>query len=136
MSAFDTRLISPTELEMTFRVQYSDCDPQNMAHHHKYVIWMEIARCELLRERGVAYADLEKADVYFVVAKLALRYRKGAFYDDVLRLVIRQTSGTRVKIEHAYQIFRDNTLLTEADTTLVCVDADGRPRVIPDDLAI
>ena len=130
------RVISRNEIEIHTRVNYHECDPQNMAHHSRYVIWLENARCEMLRTQSVSYAELEKRGIYFVVARLNLRYRKAARYDDQIRIVIRQTAGTSVKVEHEYAIYRGDELLTEADSTLVCVDASGRPRVIPSELAI
>src|SRR5690606_391074 len=95
-------------------------------------IWMEIARTELLRRAGMPYRELEASGVGFVVARMSLRYRRPARYDDVLRVRCRSLPVTGVKIEHDYEIYRDNELLTTAQTTLVCVDGSGRPQPIPE----
>ena len=73
--------------EVEVRVRYCECDPMNVAHHSVYPIWMEIARTELLRQCGAAYRDLEASGIFFVVARLSVRYQKSAHYDDVLRIV-------------------------------------------------
>jgi acyl-CoA thioester hydrolase len=113
-------------------VRYCECDQMGVAHHSVYAIWMEIARTEMLRREGVCYRDLEAAGVVFVVARMSLRYRRPARYDDVLTVQCRSLPVTGVKIEHEYAIYRGSDLLTTAQTTLVCVDRQGRPQPIPE----
>lgn len=119
--------------EVEVRVRYHECDPMNVAHHAVYPVWLEIARTELLRQRGMAYRDCEAAGIYFVVARMSLKYRRPARYDDVLRVVVKARPSAGVKVEHDYDIIRwgDKELLTTASTTLVCVDRNGRACPIP-----
>ncbi len=72
------------QTDMTVRVRYAECDPQNVVHHASYPVWLEMARTELLREQGVVYRELEASGVMFVVARLSVRYRRPARYDDTL----------------------------------------------------
>lgn len=125
-----------TETTIQVRVRYAECDPMNVAHHSVYPVWFEQARTELLREQGEAYRQLEAAGVFFVVARLNLRYRKPARYDDELsvRVVARPSAG--VKVEHDYEVRRGDELLTTGSSTLVCVDRDGRLRPIPEGLIV
>lgn len=116
------------------RVRYYECDPMNVAHHSVYPVWMEMGRTEMLREQGVAYRDLEAQGVYFVIARLNLRFRKPAVYDDVLQVETLMLPSAGVKIDHQYRITRNGELLTEADTTMVCVNREGRPQPIPEAL--
>jgi acyl-CoA thioester hydrolase len=125
--AYDDRL----RLEVEVRVRYSECDPMNVAHHSVYPVWMEIARTELLRQRGVAYRELEARGVYFVVARLGVRYRKPARYDDVLRVIVQGLPSAGVKVDHEYEIRRGDELIAAAQTTLVCVDREGKLQPIP-----
>jgi len=125
--------VSSCEIEI--RVRYAECDAMGYLHHAKYAEYFEMARTELLREAGVRYRDLEARGVLFVVAKMACRFRRPARYDDVVRLVCRIDRQTRARIDHAYEMYRDQELLCEASTTLACVDRAGRPIPIPDDLA-
>lgn len=123
------------DLAVDVRVRYCECDPMNVVHHSVYPVWMEIARTELLRVQGTAYADLEASGVLFVVAELAVRYRKPAKYDDVLRVTVRQRpyeGRKHVKVFHDYEIHCEDRLIATATTTLVCVGRDGRPMAIPD----
>ena len=103
-----------------------------VAHHSVYPVWMEMARVELLRRRGRPHHLLEAEGVHFVVARMSVRFRKPARYDDLIRVHVRTDRSSRVKVDHSYDIYRDQQLLAEAQTTLVCVDSSGRPRPMPD----
>lgn len=123
-----------TQITMPLRVRYAECDPQNVAHHAAYAVWLENARTELLRQQGRAYRDLERQGVFFVVARLTIRYRRPARYDDELSIHCGVGKSAGVKIDHTYRIERDGELLAEAETTLVCVDRDGKLRPVPEEL--
>jgi acyl-CoA thioester hydrolase len=118
--------------EITVRVRYPECDPMNVAHHSVFAVWLEMARTDMLRHSGVSYRELEAQGVLFVVARMSISFRKPAYYDDDLRVVVRVASASRVKIEHEYEVCRGNELLATASTTLACVDREGRVRQIPD----
>ena len=124
----------PTSHEMEIRVRYAECDPMGYVHHSRYLVYFEMARTELLRRSGVRYRDMEDRGFFFVVAKLACRFRRPACYDDRLTLKVRLARMTRAKIEHEYELYRDGVLLSEATTVLACVDRQGRVVLIPDDI--
>ena len=124
-------LAASNEVDLEVRVRYSECDPMNVAHHSAFPVWMEMARTELLRRRGVTYRELEAQGVFFVVARLGVRYRRPARYDDVLRVHARLRPTAGVKVEHDYEVFRGTELLATAETTVVCVDHQGKLRPIP-----
>jgi len=128
--------VAPAEIEVKLRVRYPECDPIGVAHHSVYAVWMEIARTELLRRRGTPYSELEKRGIFFVVARMQIRYRKPARYDDALRVIARHLPRQSIKVEHEYEIYRNNELLADAATTLVCVDRAGRPQRIPEDIFV
>ena len=120
--------------EIELRVRYTDCDPMGVAHHSVYPVWLEIARGELLRRHGTPYSELEQRGVLFVMARLSIRYRQPARYDDLLRINVWEPVGGKrksVKVDHAYEIHQGQVLLATAETTLVCVDRQGNPQPIP-----
>ncbi len=116
------------------RVRYAECDPMRVAHHSVYAVWYELARTELLRLRGMAYRDCEAAGVFFVVARLSTRFRRPARYDDLLTVEVESLVSAGVKIEHRYRLLRGRELLATGESTLACVDADGRLRGVPAEL--
>ncbi len=122
------------QTDVTVQVRYVECDPMNVAHHSVYPVWLEIARTELLRQRGKAYKDVEASGIYIVVARLSIRYRRPVFYDDTLRIHVRLLATAGVKILHDYQLYRHDELLADAQTTLVCVNRQGELQPIPQGL--
>lgn len=129
----------PRQGETAVRVRYCECDPMGVAHHAAYVPWFEIGRTELLRAAGVSYAALESAGIFLVITHLDVRYRRPARYDDNLIVITRVTGGGRARIDHDYELWREDQpgagrseLLSTASTTLACVGSDGRPRPLPE----
>jgi acyl-CoA thioester hydrolase len=101
-------------------------------HHGNYFSYFEMGRTELLRSRGGNYRAMEESGLFMVVVNLECKYRKPARYDDLLTLKTRIARISPAKLEHAYRLFRDNELLTEAHTTLACIDRQGIVQRIPE----
>ena len=120
--------------DITIRVRYAETDRMGLLHHANYLVYFEEGRTELLRAQGLTYRDIEEQGFYLVLTKLQVRYRSPAFYDDLLtlRTIVQRT--TLVKIEHRYELLRDGVLLAEGETTLGCVDHDGKVQPLPDSL--
>ncbi|MFN9049206.1 MAG: acyl-CoA thioesterase, partial [Planctomyces sp.] len=110
-----------SEHQIEIRVRYSETDAMGFLHHANYVKYFEIGRMELFRTQGGSYRRMEELGLFFVVAKVQVRYRRPARYDDLLTLHTRISRTTTVRLEHSYQLFRGEELLAEADSTLACV---------------
>jgi len=120
---------------LTIRVRYPEVDAMGYLHHSRYLQYFEMGRVELLRSLGHAYADLERAGVFFVVVKVEVNYKAPARYDEELSLTTRVVKQTHVRIDHAYELRRGGTLLADGKTTIACVDKSGQLMQIPEFLA-
>ena len=116
------------------RARYQECDPMGVVHHTVYPVWFEMGRTELLRSLGGSYRELEASGVLLAVIRLEVRYHAPARYDDMLSLRTTLVGGSRVKLEHSYELVRDQDRLVSGRTVLACLDQDGRPRPLPDSL--
>jgi acyl-CoA thioester hydrolase len=113
--------------------RYAETDKGGVVHHSVYPVWFEMGRTELLRANGVAYKDLEQTGVFFVVARLSIKYRRPAFYDEELKLETTCSEVTASKVNHIYKLTNcDGVILAEGITTLACVNAEGKIRRIPE----
>ncbi len=123
-------------IDIEIRVRYSEVDRMGALHHSRYWVYFEMGRTELLRAQGAAYCDLEAAGVFFVVAKCSAVFKAPGRYDDVLVLRTRMTKMGAARIDHAYELKRksDGLLLGTAETTIACVDRDGKIIPIPDSM--
>lgn len=120
------------EHEIEIRVRYSETDAMGFLHHSNYLCYFEMGRTELLRASGGNYREMEERGRFLVVTKIAVQYRASARYDDVLHLRTRLSRASFAKLEHAYELRRDGQLLTTGETTLACVDRDGKVQRMTD----
>ena len=123
------------EHTIEIRVRYPEVDAMGYLHHSRFLQYFELGRVELLRSLGFAYADLEKQGVFFVMVRAQLNFKAPARYDEVLTLTTKVTKHTHVRIDHSYELKRDNTLLAEGTTTIACVDRSGQLAQIPEALS-
>ncbi|MGL4552859.1 MAG: acyl-CoA thioesterase [Gemmataceae bacterium] len=118
--------------EIQIRVRYAETDRMGLLHHANYLVYLEQARTELLRDAGATYKDLEDKGFLLVLTKVEVRYRRPAQYDDILTVRTTVARVTFVRIDHEYQVLRGDEVLAEASSTLACVDREGRPQALPD----
>lgn len=118
--------------EIEIRVRYQETDGQRRAHHANFLTYFEMGRTEMLRAQGRTYREFEDAGLFMVVSEATVQYRAPAGYDDVLRLRTRVEKVGAAHIRHAYEVVRGTTIIVTGTTTVVCVDAEGRVRRLPD----
>jgi acyl-CoA thioester hydrolase len=108
-----------------------------VVYHTHYLVWCEVGRTDLLRALGRGYAGLEGDGLRLAVAHAAVRYVRPARYDDVVEVVTRLGGAQSRMVSFVYELFGvdpDRGLLATAETRLVALDTEGRPRRMPDDL--
>ena len=120
--------------EIEIRVRYVETDRMGLLHHSNYFVYFEMGRTELLRHRGGSYRDVEDGGHLLVLVDIGCKYKRPAYYDDLLTLRTSVERVTHVKIVHKYEVFRNGLLLAEGHSTLACVDREGRPQALPDSL--
>ena len=118
--------------EIQIRVRYAETDRMGLLHHANYLVYFEQGRTELLRQTGRTYKDVEDEGFYLVLAKIEVRYRAPARYDDLLTLHTTVVRRTPVRIDHEYRLVRGAELLAEGSSTLACVDKSGSLQAMPE----
>ena len=110
--------------ETSVRVNYSETDQMGVVYHARYLVWLDVARCEHLRLSGMSYRELEQAGLRLAVSELAIRYRQPARYDDLIRIRcwIREVASRRVDFGYAVAHAEDRRLLATASTRLIALD--------------
>lgn len=116
----------PAVSESFVRVNYSETDQMGVVYHARYLVWLDIARCEHLRRTGISYADLEQLGLRLVVSELTIRYRQPARYDDLVRVRcwVRDCVPRRVVFGYAVDCPDRRTLLATATTSMMVLGAD------------
>jgi acyl-CoA thioester hydrolase len=122
--------------EIDIRVRYQESDPMGFLHHANYFTYFEMGRTELLRADGGNYRQMEADGLRVVVVKAECRFRRPAHYDDLLRLRTTIVRAAGAKIEHQYQLFRDDECLAVGHVTLAVLDRDGKVQPVPEWMVI
>ncbi len=123
---------------ISIRVRYNETDGQGRVHHAQYLNYFERGRVELLRSRGHSYRDFEASGLMLVVAEMNIKYQGAAQFDDLLTLTTSVLRSRGVRIEHAYELTRNEAevetpqLIVTAVSTIACVDRSGKVRRLPD----
>ena len=118
--------------EHAIRVRYAETDRMGLLHHANYFVYFEMGRTELLRARGLSYRDIEDSGHLLVIVDVGCKFKRPAYYDDLLTIRTTVERVTHVKIVHRYQVARDGLLLAEGHSTLACVDREGKPQALPE----
>jgi acyl-CoA thioester hydrolase len=123
--------LPPTEIE--FRVRYAETDQMGVVYHTNYLVWCEMGRTDFIRKRGMSYADIERSGTLLAVAELTARFLGAARYEQMIRVQTTLTSIQSRSIVFDYVISTAETSarLVTAKTTLISVDASGRPKAMP-----
>lgn len=117
--------------EIQFRVRYQETDGQGHVHHANFIKWFEMGRVELLRAAGHSYAGMEASGLRLVMVEVGVKYVRPAYFDDLLTLRTRTIRARGVRIEHSYEVVRDEELLAVGRTVVANVDTDGKPLRLP-----
>ena len=116
------------------RVNYSETDQMGFVYHANYLIWMDMARTEHLRERGVSYKELEAQGIYLAVTDVRIRYRQPARYDDLVRVRCWVKGRASRRVIFGYAVEREETgeLLATAETSLIALNHQHALSRIPE----
>jgi acyl-CoA thioester hydrolase len=128
----EDRMVTSHSIEI--RVRYSETDAMGFLHHSNYLCYFEMGRTELFRVQGGNYRRMEELGLFFVVARIDVRYRRSGRYDDLLTLHTEITKSGLAKLEHGYRLMRGDELLAEANSVLACVNRAGSVQPIPENL--
>lgn len=115
------------------RVRYAETDQMGRAHHSNYLIWCELGRTTLMREKGISYAEMERGGVILPVVRAEVDYLAPLLYDEMVRI---ETVVERVRsreVVFAYRMVRagDGVVAATAKTTLFSADENGKPIRMP-----
>jgi len=114
------------------RVYYEDTDLAGIVYYANYLKYIERARSEWVRDRGVDQRRMkEDTGIVFAVRRVEADYLSPARFDDALEVRTEFLEFGSAKVILRQEIWRDDTLLFVGTVTLVAIGEDGRPTRIP-----
>jgi len=121
------------QVETTHRVNYSEVDQMGVVYHARYLVWLDVARTELLRQAGMSYKALEEEGYFLAVSEVRLRYKRAARYDDPIRVRcwVREVGSRKVGFGYAVEHAERNELLATAVIELLSLSREFTPTRLP-----
>ncbi len=117
----------------TYTIQLDDLDFQGHVGNASWLILLERARVELIKDLGYPYDQLAKDELGSVVARANLRYLLPAFYGDAVTISIQiiEAQNTHLLLKHKCRNQKGKICLA-AELKIVFINKAGRPIKIPE----
>lgn len=114
------------------RVYFEDTDFSGLVYHGSYVRWCERGRSDFLRLLGGDHRRLIDGTggaepAAFVVRRMAFEFLKPARIDEVLEVETRVKEVGAASLTLQQTVRRGETVVAEAEVTVVLVSVSGKP---------
>ena len=122
--------VSRSELfKITMQVRDYECDMQGIVNNAVYQNYLEWARHEYLRSRGLDFADLTARGIIVVVVRAELDYLKSLRSGDHFTVSVQAHQPSRLRLVFEQQILRlpAGEPVMRASITATSVNARNRP---------
>ncbi|HYF35847.1 MAG TPA: thioesterase family protein [Prosthecobacter sp.] len=129
---------TPT-IETREEVMFFDTDIGGVVHNIAYLRMIETCRTRLAAQLGMKLREMSRTQVYPVVVRTEIDYRKPATLGDELIIKGWLDQVERVRFWCAFEIRRqgEDTVLTRCRQSLALVKMpEGRPLRLPEDWAV
>lgn len=122
--------------EITVRVNYSETDQMGVVYHARYLVWLDVARCEYIRAAGRSYASLEEQGFRLAVGDLRIRYRQPARYDDLVRVRcwVREAASRRITFGYLVEVPDREVVVATAETAMFVLGRELTPSRLPSEV--
>lgn len=123
------------------RVYYEDTDFSGVVYHARYLHFLERGRTDCIRLLGVSQGRLhagtedDSQGLAFVVRRMEIEFLRPARMDDILTITTRATKLKGARMTLAQEIQANGVKLIEASVLVAVINAIGRPRRLPEELA-
>lgn len=108
-------------------VPFFDVDVMDIVWHGHYVKYLEIARCELLKQINYTYMDMRTTGYIWPVVDIRIKYIASAtFAKNITVMADLVEYESRLKIKYLIIDAETGKKLTKAYTVQVAIDADTK----------
>lgn len=118
-----------TQFSIELTVRDYECDMQGVVNHANYLHYLEHARHEFLKTRGLDFAQMTAQGLIVMVVAAQLEYRRSLRSGDRFRVTLQTAQRSRLRLDFQQRIERigDDCLMLSACITTAAVDKAGRP---------
>lgn len=102
-----------------------------VVYHANYLVWMEVARVELLAAVGFRYREMEREGFLLAVAEAHCRYLSPARFDDEVEVRTTITEANPRFVGFDYELVCAGRRAASAHTRHIVLDLEFRPTRLP-----
>ncbi len=120
---------------MDVKIYYEDTDCGGVVYYANYLRFLERARTEYLASRGYSVKMLMDQGTIFMVFRVEIDYKAPARYGDTIEIEtwVRDMTRATMVFEHVMREKMSRRVLVECRAKVVAVDANARPKRLPEE---
>lgn len=114
-----------------FQVRDYECDMQGIVNNAVYQNYLEHARHQFIKTKGLDFAQITKQGIHLVLIKAEIDYKRSLQSNDEFYIHTRAERVSKLKLAFHQNIHRtkDNQLMLQAKMTVTSTTKEGRPVV-------
>lgn len=118
-----------SEFKLSMAVRDYECDMQGIVNNAVYQNYLEHARHEFLKSKGLDFAALTASGINVVVVKAELHYLRSLVSGKSFAVSVRLERESRIKVAFVQEIVQDDSqvVVLRARITATSVNERGRP---------
>ena len=121
--------------QYTFKIYYEDTDSGGVVYYANYLKFIERARTEMINELGFTLTTLLKDyDLLFLVKKIECDYIESCKLEERLNIQSKVLVLKNASFELEQNILKQNKIIFRSKIVMVCVNSQGAPSKIPNEL--
>lgn len=115
------------------RVRYAECDQMGFLHHSVYALYLEEARTEQMRSKGITYKEMEDNGLIMPLRSMSFEFKKAGRYDDLLDIEVWVAEKPTIRCTFHYRIINQHgeELSTATTEMFYARKSDLRPVKVP-----
>ena len=121
--------------QYTFKIYYEDTDSGGVVYYANYLKFIERARTEMINKLGFTLTTLLKEyDRLFLVKKIECDYIESCKLEDTLNVQSNILVLKNASFELEQNLLKQNKIIFRSKIVMVCVNSQGAPSKIPNEL--
>ena len=121
--------------QYTLKIYYEDTDAGGVVYYANYLKFIERARTEMINKLGFTLATLLKEyDRLFLVKKIECDYIESCKLEDTLNVQSKVLVLKNASFVLEQNLLKQNKIIFRSKIVMVCVNSQGAPSKIPNEL--
>jgi acyl-CoA thioester hydrolase len=116
---------------ISFEVRDYECDMQGIVNNAVYQNYLEHARHQFIKSKGLDFAEITKQGINLVLIKAELEYKRSLKSSDTfyIQTTVERTSKLKFAFHQTVHRIADDQLMLKATMTVASTTPEGRPVV-------